>query len=139
MSAADLIIVDVSTDHVSNSDDADFSESRLAGLIRQHSKAAQFIFTLQIASHQAEKSESYARRLRASLDTLITDQSYSLVHGTSPVDISKQVRELTYQNLMERLSQDKKALGKACSLFYNNIDVLLRSDAERHAANRRNA
>ena len=49
---ADLLIVDVSFDQLAT--DVDFSETRLAGLIRQHSKS-QFIFTLEVGSHRREE------------------------------------------------------------------------------------
>ena len=64
MNSADLIIVDVDKELLTEKDGNEFSESRLAGLIRQHSDA-NYIFTVQIPSHLDEEQSS---RLKSSLD-----------------------------------------------------------------------
>ena len=50
MTSADLIIVDVDKEYLTENDSNAFSESRLAGLIRQHTEA-NYIFTVQVPSH----------------------------------------------------------------------------------------
>ena len=64
MSNADLIIVDVDKDYMTENDSNAFSESRLAGLIRQHTEA-NYIFTVQIPGHQ---DEEYSKKIKKALD-----------------------------------------------------------------------
>ena len=56
MKEADLLIVDVNEDNVLDLDVGEFSQTRLAGLLRQHN-SANYIFTLKLSSnHTPEKA-----------------------------------------------------------------------------------
>lgn len=81
MKAADLIIVDVDKDNLNDEDCDSFGDSRLAGLLRQHSQA-NFIFTIQVGSHSHLSGEQLANRLEDSLSSTLP-KGFQIVTGPS--------------------------------------------------------
>ena len=139
LKAADLIIVDVSQDHVMPSEEEgedDFTETRLAGLIRQHSQA-NFLFVLEVADESKKSPQQLKGKLRAALHSILAG-SPEIICAASRSEILTELRDQVFMSLERRLEQDRMDLCKACGLFYKNIEMVLEADQERHRANVRN-
>ena len=104
---ADLVVVHISEEIVAppGADrDYDFGETRLAGLIRQHSKQ-RFIFMLELSGKSNKTPEQVQLKLRSSLEGMLTGQS-EIIIGDNRKKIFDDARQLTYKHLIKRLEHD---------------------------------
>lgn len=92
-----MIIVDVEKENLNDADSDDFGESRLAGLVRQHS-ASNFIFTIQVPNDNEQSGDSLAKKLENSLSSTLP-QGLEVVTGSSLDEIYSKVRDKTFKCL----------------------------------------
>ena len=102
MTEADLIIVCIGQDNFQIDQDGGidlqgFSDSRLAGVLRK-SPDANYIFTVQVLSHQTEIGPRLCRKLHQELEDIVSSE-FKLVHGPTLHEIFGQVRDFTVSKL----------------------------------------